>query len=1513
MLLSMKQTLRHIITFFSFLLVFGIPARASHIAGTDLTYKCLGGDTFELTLNLFRDCNGIPAPQTARVNASSSCGANFNTPMTLQVAPFVLNGDSVFPNPANGALEVSQLCPRNLAQSKCKDRSNAFPGMEQYVFIATLVLSPQCNTWNLVYTAPPARNVNQNLAGGFPGVGRSTVLAELNSQSFPCNSSPVFSAQPIPYVCAGQPVVYNFGVTEPEGDSLTYSFICGFSNNLTNPNVFRSPYSCTEPLVGATIDSTNGKVRFTPALVGNFVLVVQVKEYDRATGQLKGSIMRDILFVVQTCSNQQPDPVGNIENLIGNGAVMDSNSIEICVGENFQFNVTITDPDTLDTLLLSSNLEKILPNSSFTFQTFGDSAVATISWSALPTPGNFYSFYIEANDGACPIPGLFYSTYDISIIPSTFAGPDISLCQGTQAANINVFGGTQFNWSALPGGSGIVVGTNFDCDTCQNVEATPNATTTYVVSSDLSSTCKNRDTITVVVAPNFELSGSADDTVCELVSKQLNVTPNEPTFNYSYLWSPSQFLNDDTLQNPTITSLPVSTNFVAQVSSLAGCAKFDTINIRVANPFPQNIQALADDTLICIADVVNFDVDLGNLSYSSCGPELRPCQGFLDTIEIGTGTQSNPTAGRSRPIPYGGAFNSVRQQFLFRRADLQAAGLVSGTINSLGFFASSLGLASRDYDNYTIKIGCTSNDTANGIWQLGLTEVFSPKLVTVASGWNMHSFDIGYNWDGVSNIIIELCFDNSGQFPPRTQNIRCTYTATTYPATMLINAFTGSACNLLNQAPNSPMSFLPNIRFEQCQGVNPAAYTFSWEPNANRGFTGATNIKNPSASVTTSTASTYSVIVKDSLGVCVDTASIELNVVTQYNATPFPHDPICITSAFDTLTAPTPYDILARPNGGFWSGPGIINDSLGHFDPSLVGLGNHTVKYEIIGDACAAEDSIVVSVVGLPDPSFTQGPFCEADSLNILDTNAVHIRGYFKSSVLGLVDSSTNNLNATAPIVNAPDTLPVTYVAYNGCFNDTTIPVIIVNQFNATFITQGPYCLNEDTLNLMAVDSGGNWVGPGVIQAQPGLFVPSVAGVGIHIVEVDSTGFCGNANSRGIEVVGLPSVLIDNPGPFCDDGSGSNSTPVSLTASPVGGVWGAAGSPPWMPFTNQAVFTPSVIVQTLGFGSYPIYYTISDTIAGSKVCSNTDTLDIRFSQTPPAPAAPDDYEFCEGELIQNLRATAATSFQILWFENVNTTSLADTFAIGPVATYGASAQDLNLFVRQIDSLGCISVATSFNVFINPNPTASFQLNPEEGFIPVEMNFINTSEASSPGINLTKFEWKIWKYSVDPVSEQFIVPPNRTNNPLHIFSSKDASLEFDGSTDDLAAARYLIELYVESDKACFDTISNNFLLDNFFELDIPNVFTPSAIGRPGDGINDRWLDENQMKGLEYLEGYIYNRWGQKVYEINYPFDPFWDGALMEDGVYFYAIKAKAAAPGSEELKYSGWVTLIREKE
>lgn len=76
-----------------------------------------------------------------------------------------------------------------------------------------------------------------------------------------------------------------------------------------------------------------------------------------------------------------------------------------------------------------------------------------------------------------------------------------------------------------------------------------------------------------------------------------------------------------------------------------------------------------------------------------------------------------------------------------------------------------------------------------------------------------------------------------------------------------------------------------------------------------------------------------------------------------------------------------------------------------------------------------------------------------------------------------------------------------------------------------------------------------------------------------------------------------------------------------------------------------------------------------------------------------------------------------------------------------------------------------------------------------------------------------------------------------------------------------------------------------------KLTMPNAFTPN-----GDGINDVYKAKDGYQSLVEFHAYIFNRWGQKLFEWTDP-SQGWDGTYkgkpVKQGVYFVLVKAKGA--------------------
>ena len=91
-----------------------------------------------------------------------------------------------------------------------------------------------------------------------------------------------------------------------------------------------------------------------------------------------------------------------------------------------------------------------------------------------------------------------------------------------------------------------------------------------------------------------------------------------------------------------------------------------------------------------------------------------------------------------------------------------------------------------------------------------------------------------------------------------------------------------------------------------------------------------------------------------------------------------------------------------------------------------------------------------------------------------------------------------------------------------------------------------------------------------------------------------------------------------------------------------------------------------------------------------------------------------------------------------------------------------------------------------------------------------------------------------------------------------------------------------------------------------KLEMPNAFSPN-----GDGINDVYKVKDGYQSIIEFKGYIFNRWGKKVYEWS-DIDGGWDGTISgspaKEGVYFCLIKAKGADGKDYNIKKD--VNLLR---
>lgn len=177
-------------------------------------------------------------------------------------------------------------------------------------------------------------------------------------------------------------------------------------------------------------------------------------------------------------------------------------------------------------------------------------------------------------------------------------------------------------------------------------------------------------------------------------------------------------------------------------------------------------------------------------------------------VTLGAGTTSN--LYYQWPAVYGNYSQATKNQILYRADEIMNSGGLPGQIYSIAFNVANVNTCGP-LTNFTIKMKNTTTDVITTTWDLNdLTEVFFTESYQPVAGWNVHEFPTPFVWDGVSNILVDICFNNSPT--AATQNASNYYTATSYNSVRYYNANNNTTlCS--NPTSATVVANRPNARF----------------------------------------------------------------------------------------------------------------------------------------------------------------------------------------------------------------------------------------------------------------------------------------------------------------------------------------------------------------------------------------------------------------------------------------------------------------------------------------------------------------------------------------------------------------------------------------------------------------------------------------------------------------------------------------------------------------------------
>ncbi len=748
-------------------------ARASHAQGADLWYKFVSYDTlthntqYLVTATFYRDCSGITAPNTIILSVTDTLctGGTYAMGATMQMVtgqPCPFGGVSG----ATGC-EVSHLCASALSSSTCAGGSQ-FPGMQKYVYQVYLTLpgnisAYNCDKWYLSI-AENARNNSDNVSGG--GAADMYIEAVINNAIDPgtglpyANNSPVFLNDPVPFVCLNNaaPLTYNNGTVEADGDSVVYALTTPLSAHNT-PLTYYPGFSVTQPIVSSfpcIFDTNTGILTYDPTQTNVDVLAYRISEYRH--GVLVGSVMRDVQVKILNCTEVPPlfgTPV------VQGGILQNNDLVTGCQGDRLSVDIPVTSAGIIASL--ESNIStygSYFPGMTFTPSGSGSSMNAHIEWSSVDTGCHYV--YIKATSDDCPVQAASYT--GIRFCPSArvqIQPRDAIYCG--RPVRLTVSSASTPIWSPAAFVSGV---------TGTSVDVYPAASTWYSVHTGCGS-----DSVLVRTAPAFTASISHDTALCNGNELQLHDMVSGSGL-YSYTWSPAADLYTASGLPGAHTSFPVlrtaqSGTYTCVVTDTSGCQITDSVHIIVRGP---GRLSATGDTLVAPATVAHLRTSV--LTYlPGCTTIADSSVSQASEVRIGLDTAIQGITGFGYPCPFGNYFKSARHQILFKAAELQAALGGSRILSSISLQIGMLNSTSA-LTNFTVKIACVHADSLTGyIGGSDLKTVVSPITVTPQYDWNRLVFDHPYIWDGVSDLVVDMCFLNT---TAGNINSRFRYSTTTY-------------------------------------------------------------------------------------------------------------------------------------------------------------------------------------------------------------------------------------------------------------------------------------------------------------------------------------------------------------------------------------------------------------------------------------------------------------------------------------------------------------------------------------------------------------------------------------------------------------------------------------------------------------------------------------------------------------------------------------------------------------
>lgn len=565
----MEKLYKCLFSLFVLLFLININAKAVRIYGSHIGYKAIDSTNYEVTLTIYRDCNGIPI-NDVKVGVTGKTTGYFevtaNKVSATDITGAYLNCNFVSRCTGTYHYGIEKLI--------YKDTVNISGGACEYKFS----YKECCRNSNI--TTGAANTLHHNFATINKCFGiNNSVQADIDPQILVAVGTDISMSTLLGDRVDSEDSVV-FSLEDPYKDSVTKASYSGSWSKDRPISFLGFPNTNLNSPAGFHFNKTTGDIQFRPTVQNQVsVFCTEAKEYREVNGKIElvgVTRLEHLVLVVPTPNNKPP-------KIIGQSAVA-------CTGQKTCIDFETDDADANDSTFI--NFTGLPSGATVTYGRKGKKATAQVCYT--PTKNDIkstpYSFIASASDNTCSIGGRSIETFTIKVQE----GPDstnvkvLSKTVSCSSADIIV----QLNTtSSLTGLTWEI----FDED---NISKSTNDTAKlffkgsgwkkfYAVVKASNSLCTFTIEDSVFINPQYSLNfnPTKDSTLCTPTSLTIAANVQNGTSPYVYNWTKANSnFKANTAQITQNISTTGSHKYFVMVSDSNGCIGDDSVVITLNNP-----------------------------------------------------------------------------------------------------------------------------------------------------------------------------------------------------------------------------------------------------------------------------------------------------------------------------------------------------------------------------------------------------------------------------------------------------------------------------------------------------------------------------------------------------------------------------------------------------------------------------------------------------------------------------------------------------------------------------------------------------------------------------------------------------------------------------------------------------------------------------------------------------------------------------------------------------------------